>query len=536
MGNQSKATQCSQRPVAPSPPKEPQSLATSISEGLAVLLVESSGGSSSPKGTHWRCEPAFLELLGLRRADVEEHVRAWWGNKELWLNMLVTEIGKGVGARLELDYVLGASWADDVDSWSRAAYSQAVEEMSSKPSRGIMSTKAAKFVREVLVKFTPGSSESFVIPPAAKAPCQKCQRLYLVCARLSSGRCGSCCSVVAADDSSSASDTPPAEDIDWRSLPPADIHGELQWKKASGMKWCHGNSGGVTLLRLPSGVACIKKFCPMELMATRLSESLGVRTARLRVLVPGCPEKRPACTALSSFRDWDDSSQARKAARAPILSVMEFADGCVMMGLPAHQLLCGKDAFSDLPGLWHALGRLAAFDILINNFDRLPLVWSNDGNLGNVMLGSRGGAVVGIDQAVHPINHVEGLENYKERVRKLVIALRGESDACLKGVQEAVFNNTAATLGQTELAAVRAGALEFLRNAAALSDLDGVLDEVCGAVFRESAFKDDPAASSAREVCEATMILDELPASVKRAREMISQVLCTVKEALSDSV
>jgi len=215
---------------------------------------------------------------------------------------------------------------------------------------------------------------------------------------------------------------------------------------------------------------------------------------------------------------------------------MEFADGCVMMGLPAHQLLCGKDAFSDLPRLWHALGRLAAFDILINNFDRLPLVWSNDGNLGNVMLGSRGGAVVGIDQAVHPINHVEGLENYKERVRKLVIALRGESDACLKGVQDAVFNNTAATLGQTELAAVRAGALEFLRNAAALSDLDGVLDEVCGAVFREMAFKDDPAASSAREVCEATMILDELPASVKRAREMISQVLCTVRKALSDSV
>ena len=66
------------------------------------------------------------------------------------------------------------------------------------------------------------------------------------------------------------------------------------------------------------------------------------------------------------------------------------------------------------------LGRLMAFDMLINNFNRLPLAWSNDGNLGNVMLSSRLGPVVGIDQCVNPIRHTAGLSIYMQRVRRTI--------------------------------------------------------------------------------------------------------------------
>merc|ERR1712062_927972 len=99
------------------------------------------------------------------------------------------------------------------------------------------------------------------------------------------------------------------------------------------------------------------------------------------------------------------------------LAILEYIDGVPMMGVPAHEHL--THARGD-PVLWLQLGRLMAFDMLINNFDRLPLAWSNEGNLGNIMLGSRLEPVVGIDQCVNPITHPAGLSCYLQRVRQVV--------------------------------------------------------------------------------------------------------------------
>ena len=60
------------------------------------------------------------------------------------------------------------------------------------------------------------------------------------------------------------------------------------------------------------------------------------------------------------------------------LAVMEYVDGVPMIGIPDHQHISAVRERT----LWVQLGRLMAFDMLINNFDKLPLAWSNDGNLG----------------------------------------------------------------------------------------------------------------------------------------------------------
>ena len=47
---------------------------------------------------------------------------------------------------------------------------------------------------------------------------------------------------------------------------------------------------------------------------------------------------------------------------------------------------------------------------MLNNHDRLPLLWDNLGNLQNAMLAPCG--VVGIDQEVAPILHPAAVEQY----------------------------------------------------------------------------------------------------------------------------
>ena len=49
-------------------------------------------------------------------------------------------------------------------------------------------------------------------------------------------------------------------------------------------------------------------------------------------------------------------------------------------------------------GRLRELARLCLLDVVINNLDRLPVLWDNAGNLNNLMLGPDG--LVGIDQAV----------------------------------------------------------------------------------------------------------------------------------------
>lgn len=48
------------------------------------------------------------------------------------------------------------------------------------------------------------------------------------------------------------------------------------------------------------------------------------------------------------------------------------------------------------------VGKLVALDILCNNWDRIPLLWPNEGNVHNIFFDPREG-VFGIDNTVCPI-------------------------------------------------------------------------------------------------------------------------------------
>merc|ERR1719271_1086956 len=107
-----------------------------------------------------------------------------------------------------------------------------------------------------------------------------------------------------------------------------------------------------------------------------------------------------------------------------------------------------------------------AFDLLINNFDRLPLAWSNDGNLGNVMLCSVSGEVVGIDQSVQPITNADGLSKYDSRVKKVCEDVRSGTAVPFKGVKQAIYNNTGIEPSADEIDLLGYGCLALLEEIA----------------------------------------------------------------------
>eukprot|EP00439_Symbiodinium_sp_Y106_P071616 s2455_g12.t3 len=101
--------------------------------------------------------------------------------------------------------------------------------------------------------------------------------------------------------------------------------------------------------------------------------------------------------------------------------ILEFVPGIGVQGQELHERLEAM-APDRLDSFWYQVGEIVAFDALINNLDRVPLLWDNEGNTANLMLREDNGgvAVVGIDQAVTAIvAEGPGRERYAARLRVL---------------------------------------------------------------------------------------------------------------------
>jgi hypothetical protein len=84
------------------------------------------------------------------------------------------------------------------------------------------------------------------------------------------------------------------------------------------------------------------------------------------------------------------------------------------------------------------IGRMLALDVLINNMDRLPLIWNNNGNPCNVMV-AKDGRILAIDNTpfcIDPELHADAAATYADRVEALV---RGAAQ-CAPGTTFANFD------------------------------------------------------------------------------------------------
>lgn len=432
-------------------------------------------------GDHWCCREDFLKQCSLSKEHLQGELKQWWGNPDLWLDMLATEIARAVGLRVGIEQDLGQMWLKAVDAWTDAAYAEATANMSCPPQRPMLSAKAAPLATRVLESIgslTRKTKRSFCLQKAVSIKCDKCDECY-------SQRLVKCPVCFPPAPAPRSRRTSVDKQIEWQKCASLPLDG-IDWSEATDVTWCHGGSGGIMLVKLPAGAVGIKRMKPEELFAQRLAAALGVRVAALRPLGPQDDETgtlRQCLQKLAPAVCDDNWLQVRKILSYPYLSLVEFVDGFGMMGIQAHNHLL--QARTDNSSHWFELGRLMAFDMLINNFDRVPLAWMNDGNLANVMLGSRLGSVVGIDQAVAPITHKQGMLTYLQRIQRTVLEVRKEELGVLAAVKNAIYVNTAVELSTDEIRRLCDGCIDFVEHAvrqAGDGQLSGQLAEIADEV------------------------------------------------------
>jgi len=258
----------------------------------------------------------------------------------------------------------------------------------------------------------------------------------------------------------------------WRSLPPCELQ-SIDWSLVRQTMAAEGGTGGVVLAELGGSTAvCVKRLGMMaasEFLAERIAASLGVRVAAFRVVSLWDEEYFSLVPALKQAQCMVPEHEAlvRHLFRdTQYVAIMEFVPGFGLQGALAQEVL--KDPPSRL---LEELGRLCAFDLVINNLDRMPLPpWDNDGNLSNVLVAKGGSCVIGIDQQVRAIGHTDGCKLYMTKLRHLVDRLFHWTPEVIANViyrlNEAFEINCGAKLSQEHMHAIIAGLREGLKDIA----------------------------------------------------------------------
>ena len=116
------------------------------------------------------------------------------------------------------------------------------------------------------------------------------------------------------------------------------------------------------------------------------------------------------------------------------------------------------------------IGRIMILDVLLNNFDRFPLIWDNAGNLENVLFSDTPeGNVYAIDQAIYPVSKLlqQNYDKYIGKVKTLVDDIIAEdwkvtADSPIAKVRDSIKQWTNFDLTDTHMQFIRRGILQAI--------------------------------------------------------------------------
>ena len=197
------------------------------------------------------------------------------------------------------------------------------------------------------------------------------------------------------------------------SLPPERLN-EIDWTQCVGAQRSDTGTDGVLFVSFQDHTAvCIKApgAIAAEVYGSWLAKRLGVPTPAMRMVDRNGEEGQRIIAALMSPHICTTTTHKSRIERVllrPFFIVMEYVRGIalddVFQGIPfgvefVQQKFAnnGNNVNSSDAGddgaLLHdvgllncrVLGKVLALDVLTNNFDRLPCIWDNKGNPGNVM-------------------------------------------------------------------------------------------------------------------------------------------------------
>jgi hypothetical protein len=168
----------------------------------------------------------------------------------------------------------------------------------------------------------------------------------------------------------------------------------------------HVNSGAIIVKR--------SKALGSEIFCTLLALRLGVRTPFTRVISSTAKDGLRMLTTL--VKKDTLGRVASTLYEQNHLILMQYQAG-VAIGSAPHDRLVAALQGDNL----RRIGAIMAFDVLVNNVDRLPLIWDHQGNAGNLMIDDDNEPVA-IDGQLVGLRADLGRGEYMDRVRALLTA------------------------------------------------------------------------------------------------------------------
>ena len=168
--------------------------------------------------------------------------------------------------------------------------------------------------------------------------------------------------------------------------PPPPVHTHTVAKRSE------TGSGGVVFVKMPKGVAVLKSGTSLanEFFGAWVAEAVGVRAPKHRLLSHTNGEYEAVVAAVKRTASLETRIAMSRILQRANLAVLQFVRG--------KSLFEVSKLPSDAASV-RQIGGIVALDIILNNFDRLPLIWSNLGNGDNVLVDKSGG-VIALDNRV----------------------------------------------------------------------------------------------------------------------------------------
>jgi len=203
----------------------------------------------------------------------------------------------------------------------------------------------------------------------------------------------------------------------------------LDWFKAIGFTGSEGGSEGVYFVQFEDKSAIVLKCSSTviaDMFAQEISNFGNIRTPSFRVVRMGVDDEFN--TIKATFERLDEKNALglrglyKKSLDRPIIMIMEFLKGDDLEHIGIETLFGKNHSLLSRKGkeILFEIGKMTSFDVLINDWDRIPLIWGNEGNTGNIMFVSdkKRNLPVAIDNSLTCIDP-SLTENYLEYLDKV---------------------------------------------------------------------------------------------------------------------
>ncbi|KAH3761370.1 actinfragmin kinase [Pelomyxa schiedti] len=214
----------------------------------------------------------------------------------------------------------------------------------------------------------------------------------------------------------------------------------VNWRAATDFTRSSSGSAGVFFVNTPDGTVVLKGCTDEQIFAALLAKEIGVKVPGLRLIDYSSPDnaewglvKNIIIPLAEKMHGVVEKLKVEKELNRAYFIVMELAPGSSLDSLSAEKANSAFSPFRTLqissPEMQHSvmqsnthlreIGRLLLFDILCNNWDRIPLVWENEGNVGNIFFDPDEG-IYGIDNSVTAIPPGPKRTRYYEKIQHIL--------------------------------------------------------------------------------------------------------------------